>query len=141
MNLFLKILFVLFFSSPQAQAQEHVGHGKYQEQQQQQPNWKMTVIRGEKAEELFNQMAKNQVPGDASKECSEPVLVVRSPGYGTACFDRGENFRSDWTPQPGRYKCYVRVQKLASMVGAILFQLTHNECGGDGIYPVHHRQQ
>ena len=140
--LFLLILFAL--SSP-THAQEHTGNGvnsqsqqqqerhhsrrrsQQQQQQQEQQNFKKNIIRGKEAGQLFQQLSKDNVIQDWSSRCSQKVMVVYNRD--AVCFDRGEGF----DPQ---FKCYVTTSKPISSIKEWIFEVFHNDCGGDGIYSV-----
>jgi hypothetical protein len=114
-----------------ASAQEHTGHGRMQQQQAQPSYRRRLVITGEEARRMAESLvAQGRKWYDLSRSCSEPVY--RIDGFkNVVCFDRGEIFIGG-----SRFKCYVGTDQIISGFRHWLFERLHNECGGDGIWPV-----
>jgi hypothetical protein len=118
-----------------AQGGGHVGRRRHQQQQQQMliKVYKYSIIRGEDAQRLYEDLIIAGLPEqDRSESCSLPVKIISGVVHDqvTTCFDRGTGFSGS------RYKCYIQKEhQYASSFVAALSELSAKKpgfCGGDG---------
>jgi len=143
-----KISFLLLFLiAPQfasAQGGGHVGGA-----QQEAPQFRLRVIKGDKAEKIYNVILKSGArrETDIGFRCSQPVKYIETwadDNNQYKCFDRGPDFSGG-----SRYKCYVPHENYSDFYlnfGLLftdlqnkVFKILHNSCGGDGIFPETHQ--
>lgn len=119
-----------------AQGGGHVGRQRQQQQQQQQTfrATKYSIVRGDKARALYEDLLLAGLPeSDRSESCSKPVKVLTGVVHSkvTTCFDRGDEFSGS------RFKCYIQEEHHYFSKMRANFVSKHVKapgfCGGDGI--------